>query len=140
MKYQITTEDLKTNEARDDLGLALSDILKGISREWELTNKDLSRILHIPVGIIKKWLAEDGAVSVGAKIDKNLQAVIDLIQLYNLAASFYATEKDQLSWLNTPSKRFEDISPKEMIMGTLTESSKPSPFWRVSPIRKLPMS
>jgi uncharacterized protein (DUF2384 family) len=116
MKSLITKEDLETKESRDDLGLALSDILRGISKEWELSCEDLSRILHVPGSTLKGWLAENGQVSVSAAIDDNLQAVLDFIQVYNLAASFYMTIKDQRSWLNTPSKRFDNVSPKEMMM------------------------
>ena len=117
MNTNLTKDDLKSETNRAQLGLALSDMLQGIASEWELSRSELSKILHIPEATIKGWLnGKSGKVYVGTMVDNNLQTVIDFIKLYNLAASFYVTKADQISWLKTPSNRFEDKSPLLMMM------------------------
>jgi len=114
---KIKKEDLQTNEARQELGLALSDMLQGIAKDWSLSRATIASILHIPEATVKGWLHEQkGKVHVGTIVDNNLQAVIDFIGLYNLAASFFIKTSDQTSWFKSPSPRYGDTSPMEKII------------------------
>lgn len=111
----INKETLRNNKTKEDLELALADMLNGIREDWELSIGDIAAILSMPEGTVKGWLRPNSHVSLSSVLDHNTQAIIDFIDVYNMVASFFVKKSDQIEWFKTPSSRFLGSSPMKMI-------------------------
>ncbi|MBL7545122.1 MAG: hypothetical protein JNL11_14995 [Bdellovibrionaceae bacterium] len=111
----INKEALRNNQTKENLELALADMLNGIREDWELSISDIAAILSMPEGTVKGWLKPNSHVSLSSVLDHNTQAIIDFIDVYNMIASFFVKKSDQIQWFKAPSNRFFGKSPMEMI-------------------------
>lgn len=133
----IETDRLSDVKFRRDIGIALSDMLQGISGAWDLKAADLAELFVVDQKTARGWLKKNsGEVSVsysGKKMDQRTADIVDFIQFYDLVAGFIVTTHDQKLWLKTPSAMFEEKSPLEfMKAGTKNISAARLRFDRLS--------
>ena len=96
----------------DVLKKALCTVLKGISSKWQLSDKEISDLLHEPEEVYQNWkLAEQ----VSFNGDGTYERILDFVDFYDQASSFFSKVEDQIGFLNSISSDFKYKSPLELI-------------------------
>ncbi len=116
-------KNVKNKDAKIELGLAISDILHGISKEWSLDVDDMAMILCTSNSVIESWTQYDNSiVDLDSVDDSSLLAILDFIDLYNLVTSTFPLHRDRIKWFKGSSTDAD--SPMMRIIRTGRHSIK----------------
>lgn len=95
---------------QDDLCEGLYEILFGIKGEWELTQKELSQILHRSLSTLNEWRAKK-KVHVSHTSDANDLLIYEFVEFFDSVTSLFPRKSDQIKWIRARSEAFGGESP-----------------------------
>lgn len=114
---ELTREQKKVFEStydREQLQVALVEMLIGISKDWDIRVPELASLLSQPEGTVKGWFINK-KMRLNAAVDANTHLILDFIDIFNMIDSFFVRRQDQIDWLNTKSNRFGGKTPFEFM-------------------------
>lgn len=101
----------------------LCKALQHIQENWDLSNVDMSRLLHIKPNTYGNWLKQN-EVPVGvAPYAPEIEIVIALIAIYRSLGAMFAASQDQILWLR---QKHPDLGESPM---TFVQKACANVFW-----------
>ncbi len=97
--------------------LHLVEWLRRIRTEWELDPAQLSKITHVPVEVLLRYLGL-GPAAIGElpAVPGELLDAMPLVGLYRKLVSVYPTASAQNEWLKRPNSVFDGNRPIDVLM------------------------
>lgn len=86
-------------------------VLSRIQQDWEFTNLDMARLLHVRANTYGNWMARKETPYQKPPYLPETELIITVLSIFRSLGAMFSSPKDQILWLRTGHPDFRGDSP-----------------------------